>query len=206
MSFARSCAFVALAACSGTAAADIYRYVNGDGVVTFTNIRPTGRNYETVVKDPPRDVAQPTGVTRETAVRGYGADTRARYAAHVQAASQLTKVDPALIHAVISAESGYNPQAKSRAGAVGLMQLMPQTAARYSVSNRLDPEQSIHGGARYLRDLLQMFNNDLRLALAAYNAGEEAVVRHGNRIPPYRETMLYVPKVLSFYRVYRTSY
>lgn len=206
MSLSRACVFLALAACAGTACADIYRYVNAAGVVTFTNMKPTAR-HEVVIKDKPKGVQQTALITTRavaTPVRGYNTDTRERFAPHVKAAAKATKLDPALIHAVISAESGYNPSARSRAGAVGLMQLMPQTAARYSVTNRFDPAQNIHGGAHYLRDLLHMFNNDLRLALAAYNAGEGAVARYGNRIPPYRETMLYVPKVLGFYRVYRT--
>jgi soluble lytic murein transglycosylase-like protein len=85
------------------------------------------------------------------------------------------------------------------------MQLMPETAARYSVTNRLDPEQNIRGGTRYLGDLLLMFNNDLRLALAAYNAGENAVVKYGNRVPPYRETVEYVPRVMAYYWRYRAA-
>ena len=83
------------------------------------------------------------------------------------------------------------------------MQLMPGTAKRYGVKNRLDPAQNIHGGARYLRDLQDMFDDNLQLVLAAYNAGEQAVMRYGNRIPPYRETAAYVPRVLQFYRKYR---
>ena len=114
-------------------------------------------------------------------------------------------ISPALIHAVISAESGYNPFARSRKGAAGLMQLMPETAKRYGVKNRLDPAQNISGGARYLRDLIRMFNNDVQLAIAAYNAGENAVVRAGNRIPPYSETMTYVPRVMTYYRKYRAT-
>ena len=86
------------------------------------------------------------------------------------------------------------------------MQLMPETARRYNVTDRHDPEQNIHGGAQYLRDLLRMFNNDLHLALAAYNAGEQAVLKYGNRIPPYRETLAYVPKVMKFYERYSTGY
>ncbi len=195
-----------LALCGGSAHADIYRYVNGEGVVTFTNIKPASR-YEVVVKE---KVAEPApvrvGDAQPMRVRGYPSTTRSRYAKQIHAAAEALRLDPLLVHAVISAESGYNPSARSRAGAVGLMQLMPETAARYNVTNRLDPEQNIRGGAHYLRDLLQMFNNDVRLALAAYNAGEEAVMRHGNRIPPYRETVLYVPKVLDYYRVYRASF
>ena len=115
-------------------------------------------------------------------------------------------VDAALIRAVISVESGYNPSAVSKGGAVGLMQLMPVTAKRYNVMDRNNPAQNIRGGAQYLRDLLRIFNNDLHLTIAAYNAGEQAVMKYGNRIPPYRETLAYVPKVMKFYKQYSTEY
>ncbi|MSQ72121.1 MAG: lytic transglycosylase domain-containing protein [Betaproteobacteria bacterium] len=131
---------------------------------------------------------------------------RAPYAEHVRAASRAANVDAALIHAVILVESGYNPSARSGKGAVGLMQLMPDTAKRYGVLDRLDPAQNIHAGARYLRDLQLMFHNDIQLVLAAYNAGENAVVKYGNRIPPYAETIAYVPQVISQYRRYRVQY
>ena len=108
------------------------------------------------------------------------------------------------MHAVISAESGYNPLARSAKGARGLMQLMPATARRYGVENPLDPEQNIYGGAAYLHDLLALFGNDVKLALAAYNAGEGTVMEYGNRIPPYRETTQYVPKVLTYYKQYKS--
>ena len=190
-----------------SARADIYRYVNTDGVVTFTNMKPKG-HYEVVVREQPRLAEKSTLAPAGSAgyVRGYPAATRSLYAGQIHAAARAANLDPLLIHAVISAESGYNPSARSRAGAVGLMQLMPETAVRYSVMNRYDPDQNIHGGARYLRDLLQMFNNDLALALAAYNAGEQAVVKYGNRVPPYRETVAYVPRVMTYYRTYRASY
>ena len=109
------------------------------------------------------------------------------------------------MHAVVRAESAYNPNAVSRAGAVGLMQLMPATAAHYGVTNRRDPTQNLMGGTRYLAYLLKLFDNDLTLALAAYNAGEGAVQRYGNKIPPYRETQNYVRKVLAFYRQARAT-
>ena len=195
-----------LAMCTGIAHADIYRYVNADGVTTFTNTKPNGK-FQVVIREEPKAVEKP-GLALAGApaqFSGYAGVIRSRYTSQIQAAAQASNLDPALIHAVISAESGYNPSARSRAGAVGLMQLMPETAARYSVTNRWDPEQNIHGGSRYLRDLMQMFNNDLRLALAAYNAGENAVVKYGNRIPPYRETIAYVPKVMTYYRKYRTN-
>jgi soluble lytic murein transglycosylase-like protein len=119
---------------------------------------------------------------------------------HVLAASQVTGVDAALLHAVISVESGYDQRAISRKGASGLMQLMPATAARYGIRDILDPQDNIRAGAHYLRDLLSMFDNDVELALAAYNAGEQAVIRHGRRLPPYAETRRYVPMVIAHYQ------
>ncbi len=108
-------------------------------------------------------------------------------------------VDRALLYAVASQESGFNPHAVSAAGAVGLMQLMPATARRFGVHDRFDPEQNLRGGAAYLTWLLTHFEQDLDLALAAYNAGEGAVHRHGNRIPPYAETQAYVRAVRARY-------
>jgi soluble lytic murein transglycosylase-like protein len=109
------------------------------------------------------------------------------------------KVESALIHAIIHAESGYNPKAKSNKGAVGLMQLMPATAKRYGINNRWDPESNIRGGTKYIKYLIKLFNNDLKLVVAAYNAGENAVKRYGNKIPPYNETEKYVVKVMEHY-------
>ena len=109
----------------------------------------------------------------------------------------------ALLQAVIETESGYNPNAISRAGAVGLMQLMPATAERFGVTDRYDAAQSLYGGARYLRYLLKLFNNDLKLAIAAYNAGEGNVRKYGNQIPPFRETQDYVVKVMQLYKAYQ---
>ena len=107
---------------------------------------------------------------------------------------------PELVHAVIRAESAYRADAVSSKGAVGLMQLMPGTAERYGVTDRRDPEQNMRGGSAYLRDLLVMFDRDLQLALAAYNAGENAVKRYGNAVPPFPETQDYVRKVIRFFR------
>jgi len=107
---------------------------------------------------------------------------------------------PELLHAVIEVESAYNPEAVSHAGAVGLMQLMPATAERFGVTDRTDPGQSLDGGAQYLRFLLDHFHNDLMLALAGYNAGENAVKKYNHTIPPYAETRGYVAKVLKLLR------
>lgn len=111
-------------------------------------------------------------------------------------------VDVWLVKAVVHAESGFDPHAVSRVGASGLMQLMPATAKRYGVEDIFDPSQNVAGGVRYLRDLLRLFKNDVRLAVAAYNAGEGAVQRHRG-VPPYSETRQYVTKVLEFRNRYR---
>ncbi|HEX4984894.1 MAG TPA: lytic transglycosylase domain-containing protein [Burkholderiales bacterium] len=186
---------------AGIAHADIYRYVDADGAVHFTNV-PQDSRYKIYLKEK-KKAPDPVTNTLASEIRHYDEKDRARYARTIQEVARATRLEPALIHAVISAESGYNPFARSRKGAAGLMQLMPETARRYGVTNRLDPAQNIRGGARYLRDLIRMFNNDLQLAIAAYNAGENAVVRAGNRIPPYAETMTYVPRVMTYYRKYR---
>ena len=191
-----------LAISAGIAHADIYRYVDADGTVHFTNV-PQDSRFKVYLKE--KRTPDPVTDTLASEIRHYDDKDRARYAKPIQDAAKATRLEPALIHAVISAESGYNPLARSRKGAAGLMQLMPETAKRYGVKNRLDPAQNISGGARYLRDLMQMFNNDLQLVAAAYNAGENAVVRAGNRIPPYQETMTYVPRVMTYYKKYRTT-
>lgn len=124
------------------------------------------------------------------------------YNHEVVAAAKETSLDPALIHAVIATESKHNPRAQSNKGAFGLMQLMPATASRFNVKDRNDPKQNIVAGAKYLRELLTLYKGDLKLTLAAYNAGPGAVKKYSNHIPPYRETMHYVPKVLKYYQQY----
>lgn len=119
-------------------------------------------------------------------------------------AANSTALAPALIHAVITVESKHNPKAISKKGAYGLMQLMPATAKRFGLSGlkKANHRQNILAGARYLKELIVLFDGDLELALAAYNAGPGAVKKYQDRIPPFRETKLYVPKVLKFYRKY----
>jgi len=127
-----------------------------------------------------------------------------RFAPIVERAARVNGVDEALVHAVIFAESSYDPDAISPAGATGLMQLMPATAAQYGVRDLLDPAQNVSGGVRHLRDLLARFDGNVELALAAYNAGAGAVIRAGNRIPPRPETVAYVPKVIDYYRHFQS--
>lgn len=127
-----------------------------------------------------------------------------RFAPIVSRAARVHGVDEALVHAVIFAESSYDPDAISPAGASGLMQLMPATAAQYGVRDLFDPAQNVSGGVRLLRDLLAKFDGNVELALAAYNAGAYAVIRAGNRVPPHSETAAYVPKVIDYYRHFQT--
>lgn len=124
------------------------------------------------------------------------------YHDEVLAAANMTLIEPALIHAVITVESKHNALAKSHKGAYGLMQLMPATAKRFHVKDKRDVGQNILAGAQYLRELLTLFKGDLKLTLAAYNAGPGAVQKYKNHVPPYRETMHYVPKVLKYYGQY----
>jgi soluble lytic murein transglycosylase-like protein len=123
--------------------------------------------------------------------------------AALRAAAQLHGIDEALLRALVRVESGFDHRARSPAGAVGLAQLMPGTAQQLGVRDRTDVAQSADAGARHLRALVDRFGGDVRLALAAYNAGEAAVRRHGNRVPPYAETLAYVPAVLAQARAER---
>jgi soluble lytic murein transglycosylase-like protein len=194
-------AVVALCALARPALADIYMFKDERGVVHFTNIPTNDKRFRLVRKEESTsDYARTAGLPQ---VSMPSAEAIRKFSPLIESASRTHGVDVALVHAVISAESGYNPAALSRAGARGLMQLMPDTAKRYGVQNILDPMENINGGVRYLRDLLAMFNGNLELAVAAYNAGENAVIRNGNRVPPYAETVHYVPKVLGFYRKFQ---
>jgi soluble lytic murein transglycosylase-like protein len=120
-------------------------------------------------------------------------------------ASERYRVDSALVKAVIKAESNFNHRAVSPVGARGLMQLMPATAATLQVQDSFHPETNIDGGVRYLRYLMNLFNGNLPLVLAAYNAGENTVMRYNNRIPPYRETQTYVKRVLDYFDKYSSG-
>jgi soluble lytic murein transglycosylase-like protein len=130
----------------------------------------------------------------------YQSATQLPYHEEVILAANATALEPALIHAVIAVESGHNPKARSNKGAFGLMQLMPATAQQYAIAVDASPSKNILAGARYLRTLLDAFNGDLPLALAAYNAGPNAVKKYQGKIPPYAETQRYVPKVLVHYQ------
>ena len=173
-------ALVALAA-AAPSGAEIYTFVQPDGSLLITDQPP--------VRLPPAVAL--VGVTPSE----HPIDSIAR----------RHGVDPLLVRAMIRVESNFDARAVSPKGAAGLMQLMPETAMRYGVDNRFDPAQNVDGGVRYLRDLMAMFDGNLSLALAAYNAGEGAVLKHGRRIPPYPETQQYVVWVRSYYNQFRRT-
>ena len=172
-------------------AVEVYRYVDSKGRVHLTD-RPPHDGYQLMQKAGKK--------LRKPRINFRDKDAnRKRFASKIAEVASRYQVPGALIHAVIAIESAYDPNAVSRAGAVGLMQLMPATAKRYGVANRRDPSANLTGGIRYLKDLLVRFDSNLELALAGYNAGENAVEKFGNRVPPFSETRSYVRKVLELY-------
>lgn len=165
--------------------AEIYQYIDANGTISLTNV-PTDLRYRRITTQPNR--LHPVLSERELE------PMISRY-------SRQHQLHPALIRAVIKAESGFDPMAVSRAGAIGLMQLMPQTAVRLEVRDLYDPEDNIGGGTKYLRQLLDRFRGNLPLALAAYNSGEHTVDRYRG-LPPIDETRQYVRKVIQYYRTF----
>ncbi len=184
------------------AAAEIFKYKDRSGNIHFTD-KPlrNGSGLRLLWRSGSDPRFGP--VSRMDA--GAMKRNQARFARMINSVAEDTRIRPELLHAVVRAESAYDPKARSSKGAEGLMQLMPATASRYKVSDRFDPEQNLKGGALYLRDLLERYDFDLMLALAAYNAGENAVKTYGNQVPPFPETQNYVRKVIVFYQQNRQS-
>ncbi|OGR01013.1 MAG: hypothetical protein A2511_01435 [Deltaproteobacteria bacterium RIFOXYD12_FULL_50_9] len=169
--------------------ATIYTYVDANGRLHLTNV-PADPRYRPAM---------------QTISRFGPVTTSVGYEDYIRAAASRFAVDPHLVRAVIKAESNFNRMALSSKGAQGLMQLMPDTASDMNVNDPFNPEENIHGGTRYLRKLLELFNGNLKLALAAYNAGPERVIREGNVIPRISETINYVKIVMKHYEQYRNS-
>ena len=188
---------LALGAVAPLCRADIYAYTDSSGTTHFSNV-PDDVRYKLIVRAP---VETPAGVPADARRAAAWLARSGDYDAAIARAAGAANVQAELVRAVIVVESGFNPRAISRRGAVGLMQLLPSTARRYGAFNAFDPEQNILAGAHYLGDLIARYGKDrLELVLAAYNAGENAVERYGRRIPPYKETKAYVPNVLRMYR------
>ena len=195
-----------LALCSPLAClaeAGIYTFVDDQGVLHLSNV-PDNERYQRLDRAAAVEERDASRVA-DALNGGVSTGAQRRYGGVVAQAAGQFGIDAALLHAVISVESGYNARAVSRRGAAGLMQLMPETARRFGVADVFDPADNVRAGAQYLNYLLRLFDNNLQLALAAYNAGEAAVMKYGRRIPPYRETVAYVPKVVGFYEKFKLS-
>ena len=180
------------------AVADIYKYEDQEGVLHFTDA-PTDRRFKIFM----RDIKKDRKLRTTFRLSGCARDPK-EFEPIINSCALQYGVDKSLVKAVIQAESGYNPNALSRKGAAGLMQLMPKTAQGLKVSNSFDPSENIRGGVRYLRFLLDTFKGDEALALAAYNAGLSKVSQYGG-VPPYEETRNYVGKVLSYRRSFQDN-
>jgi soluble lytic murein transglycosylase-like protein len=179
---------------AASAATKIYTYLDEQGVRHFTDI-PDDNRYRLLMISPADRTASGDRYDRQLLAKA------SQYEALIERAAAAAGIEANLVRAVIVVESGFNPRARSAKGALGLMQLMPATATRFGADNALDPAQNVMAGARYLRFLKDRFAGNVRLVLAAYNAGEQAVDRNGGQVPPFTETLAYVPRVLKFYRM-----
>jgi soluble lytic murein transglycosylase-like protein len=182
------------AASSVAATPKIYTYIDAQGLRHYTDV-PDNNRYRLLVLSPLDRTASGDRYDMQLLAKA------SQYDSIIEHAALSAAVESNLLRAVIVVESGFNSRAVSKRGAVGLMQLMPATASRFGVSNPYDAKQNVHAGARYLKFLIDRFGHDIRLALAAYNAGEDAVARNGGQIPPFSETMAYVPRVLKIYKL-----
>jgi soluble lytic murein transglycosylase-like protein len=174
-----------------TVLGEIYKYRGKDGSIHFTD-RPMSGGYKLVWRSG-------KSKSRGSYSLKKMKQNKSRLTPLIEKVAKELRLHPGLLHAMVRVESAYDPRAVSKRGARGLMQLMPATANRYGVKNSYDPRQNLEGGARYLSDLLKEFEYDIPLAPAAYNAGENAVKRYGNKIPPFPETMEYVDRVMNEY-------
>ncbi|HEX4677333.1 MAG TPA: transglycosylase SLT domain-containing protein [Steroidobacteraceae bacterium] len=174
------------------AVATIFAFTDPQGTVHYSNV-PVDTRYQVVIE------TAHEGLTAGTASLGALLRKSAQYSKVIETAARASRLEPALVQAVMVAESGGDPNALSKRGARGLMQLMPATARLYGVRNAFDPEQNVRAASQYLRALTDRYQNDLELVLAAYNAGPAAVDLSGGKIPPLRETLDYVPRVLRIY-------
>jgi soluble lytic murein transglycosylase len=183
---------ISLAVWPVAAGADIYRYVDPDGVVHFSNAPPDGK-YEVYLREAPK-VRPALPLAGSPPMDEWMTNYADRYA-------RAHNLSPALVRAIIKAESNGQRKAVSRKGAKGVMQLMPFTSKRLNVSDPFDPIENIEGGVRYIKELLATFDGDLTNTIAAYNAGPAAVKKYRG-IPPYQETRQYVRRVMELYRQY----
>ncbi|HUJ18857.1 MAG TPA: lytic transglycosylase domain-containing protein [Nitrospirota bacterium] len=195
-------AAAALIACLplAQARADIFQYTDENGVLNFTNVNGDGRKHKRVRSEPaqagPATTQAPAG--KPTPSHLSSSNIPSVYLDIINSACERHGVDPSLVHAIVKVESDFNPYATSNKGAMGLMQLMPETAVNMNVRNTFNPAENIDGGVKYLRYLIDRYEGNLSLALAAYNSGETAVRKWGT-IPPFKETQSYVQRIMKIY-------
>ena len=172
--------------------ADVYVYADSEGVLHFTNVPTSSQsaNYKVYIKEIPKKPLE--------------SDTTDVYDHVISEASEKHGVSFSLLKALIKTESDFDPRAVSRAGAMGLMQLMPENIRRLKIKDPFDPKDNVMGGTRYLKQLINRFNGELHLALAAYNAGPGVVEKY-QRIPPYKETENFVKQVMEYYSLFNKS-
>lgn len=198
----KSAIFLVLVAPALASAGGIYKYVEKDGTVVYTNVAPGGGQARKArrVEGEFRPAPAPEAPARITS---YTARSLGTYDEYIEDAAVRYKIPPALVRAIMHAESAFDPNAISHVGASGLMQLMPQTAREMYVKDIFDPRENIEGGVRYLRVLANEFDGDMVKMVAGYNAGPDAVKKYGGQVPPYPETQAYVRKVISLYFQYK---
>lgn len=196
---------VLVSALPAMAGGGIYKYVEADGTIVYTNVapksgkgKPQARRIEGEFRPAPA-IEQPSRITKWTTT------SLAEFDAMIEEAAIRYKMPPALVRAVMHAESAFDPNALSHVGASGLMQLMPATARDMYVKDIFDPKENIEGGVRYLRVLANEFDGDMVKMVAAYNAGPDAVKRYNGQVPPFPETQAYVRKVIALYFQYKAQ-
>lgn len=174
------------------ASADIYVYIDSEGVLHFTNT-PTSSNYKIYMRERPKKTKA-----------WFNLESKGIYDDVIEEAARRNDLSAPLIKALIHVESYFNPRAVSKKGAMGLMQIMPENLSRLNIQDPFNPWENIMGGAQYLKAMLDRFDGQLPLALAAYNAGPKAVEKY-NDIPPYKETEKYVKKVMKYFHLYKNG-
>jgi len=167
----------------------VYKHVDNQGVIHYSSKKPKVANFRII------NVRCPECGWKSSINWHNTPLIKNKFENEIQAVAKQFNIKPSLIKAIIHAESSFKPESQSSAGAQGLMQLMPGTQKTYSVTDPFNPKQNIKAGSAYLKHLLKKYNNNLRLSLAAYNAGETAVAKYGNNVPPYKETENYIKRV-----------
>ncbi|MFO0599197.1 MAG: lytic transglycosylase domain-containing protein [Myxococcaceae bacterium] len=186
-------------------AGGIYKYVEADGTIVYTNVPPKNGKAKLQARRIEGDFRPAPAIEQPSKITNWTAKSLEAYDEMIDAAAIRYKMPPALVRAVMHAESAFDPNALSQVGASGLMQLMPGTAREMYVKDIFDPKDNIEGGVRYLRVLANEFDGDMVKMVAAYNAGPDAVKKYGGQVPPYPETQAYVRKVIALYFQYKAQ-